>query len=238
MKIESVSDENVTDSPNVEKENVEQIELLRAPDIHDGVENSVSDETSSTKRRVKVFEAFKIKDIVFLAIMSACMLIGGAIMPLAIHIPVFGIIHLMLGLQMSLIPVIGLLKVRKVGSLLLMCSFFSVFIVFIQPIMAGGVLLCALLTEVLTVLIFRGYKRESGCVFAATIFFPMSLPLLSLYYRFLFSGEAGEAVGAMVNPEIGVAIGISIAVVALCFLGAIIGAIISRELKRAGAMKK
>ena len=37
---------------------------------------------------------------------------------------------------------------------------------------------------------------------------------------------------------LGVAIGISVAVLALCFVGAIVGMIISRELKKAGVLKK
>ena len=51
----------------------------------------------------KIFRKYKIKDIVFLAIMAACMLVTGAIMPLVGNIPVFGIVpvsytHLRAGL--------------------------------------------------------------------------------------------------------------------------------------------
>ena len=65
----------------------------------------------------KIFQKFKIKDIVFLAIMAACMLVTGAIMPLVGQIPVFGIIQVCLGLQFSIFPVIGMMKVRKPGAL-------------------------------------------------------------------------------------------------------------------------
>jgi len=41
----------------------------------------------------KIFRKYKIKDIVFLAIMAACMLVTGAIMPLVGNIPVFGIVQ-------------------------------------------------------------------------------------------------------------------------------------------------
>ena len=61
----------------------------------------------------KIFRKYKIKDIVFLAIMAACMLVTGAIMPLVGNIPVFGIIQVCLGLQFSVFPVIGMMKVRK-----------------------------------------------------------------------------------------------------------------------------
>ena len=68
----------------------------------------------------KIFRKYKIKDIVFLAIMAACMLVTGAIMPLVGQIPVFGIVQVCLGLQFSIFPVIGMMKVRKTGSLLFM----------------------------------------------------------------------------------------------------------------------
>ena len=68
----------------------------------------------------KIFRKYKIKDIVFLAIMAACMLVTGAIMPLVGQIPVFGIIQVCLGLQFSIFPVIGMMKVRKPGALLFM----------------------------------------------------------------------------------------------------------------------
>ena len=51
------------------------------------------------KDESKMFRRFKIKDIVFLAIITACTLVTSAIMPLLIHVPVFGIIQLGLGLQ-------------------------------------------------------------------------------------------------------------------------------------------
>ena len=43
---------------------------------------------------------------------------------------------------------------------------------------------------------------------------------------------------ASVGADPWVAIGISVAVLALCFVGAIVGMIISRELKKAGVLKK
>lgn len=52
----------------------------------------------------KIFRKYKIKDIVFLAIMAACMLVTGAIMPLVGNIPVFGIVQVCLGLQFSIFP--------------------------------------------------------------------------------------------------------------------------------------
>ena len=50
--------------------------------------------------------------------------------------------------------------------------------------------------------------------------------------------EDGKPVQAFVGADPWVAVGISVAVLALCFVGAIVGMIISRELKKAGVLKK
>ena len=61
-----------------------------------------------------------------------------------------------------------------------------------------------------------------------------------IYYRFLYSwtGKEGQAVNAFIGSSAGMAVGMSIAVLAICFVGALIGVIISRELKKSGVMKK
>ena len=188
----------------------------------------------------KIFQKFKIKDIVFLAIMAACMLVTGAIMPLVGQIPVFGIIQVCLGLQFSIFPVIGMMKVRKAGALLFMSLCCGVVLVFMNTVMFVCILICAVIAEGLVLLIFRGYKKDGACLFAGTIYFPVTLPFLYLYYRFLYSwtGEEGQAVNAFLGSSAGLAVGMSIAVLAICFVGALAGVLISRELKKSGVMKK
>ena len=188
----------------------------------------------------KIFRKYKIKDIVFLAIMAACMLVTGAIMPLVGQIPVFGIIQVCLGLQFSIFPVIGMMKVRKPGALLFMSLCCGVVLVFMNTVMFVCILICAVIAEGLVLLIFRGYKKDSACLFAGTIYFPVTLPFLYIYYRFLYSwtGEEGQAVNAFIGSSAGMAVGMSIAVLAICFVGALIGVIISRELKKSGVLKK
>ncbi len=188
----------------------------------------------------KIFRKYKIKDIVFLAIMAACMLVTGAIMPLVGQIPVFGIIQVCLGLQFSIFPVIGMMKVRKPGALLFMSLCCGVVLVFMNTVMFVCILICAVIAEGLVLLIFRGYKKDSACLFAGTIYFPVTLPFLYIYYRFMYSwtGEEGQAVNAFIGSSAGMAVGMSIAVLAICFVGALIGVIISRELKKSGVLKK
>lgn len=188
----------------------------------------------------KIFKKYKIKDIVFLAIITACTLITGAVMPLLVNVPLFGIVQLGLGLQFSVFPVIGMMKVRKAGALLLQSLFISVFLIFMFPPMAL-IVVCALVAETFTLLIFRGYQNDRACVFAGTLYMPLTLPLMWLYYNAFYTvtGEEKAATSMFLGgANAGVVVGVSIAVVALCFVGSVVGMLIARELKKAGVLKK
>lgn len=188
----------------------------------------------------KLFQKYKIKDIVFLAIITACTLITGAIMPLLVNVPLFGIVQLGLGLQFSIFPVIGMMKVRKPGTLFFQSVFISVFLIFMFPPMAM-IVLCGVIAEAVALLVFRNYERDWACVLAGTLYMPMTIPFLYLYYRAFYTVTGSEKAAVSMflggtNPW--VVVGISAAVVVLCFVGSVVGMLISRELKKAGALKK
>lgn len=197
-------------------------------------------QVSSEKiRKNKIFQKYTIRDIVFLAIITACTLVTGAVMPLLVNVPLFGIIQLGLGVQFSLFPVIGMMKVRKPFALLLQSVFISIFLVFMFPPMVL-IIVCALVAEALTLLIFRGYKSDWACVFAGTLYMPLTIPLLYMYYNVFYSvsGDEKAAVSMFIGSgNAGMSVGISIAVVVLCFVGSVIGMLIARELKKAGKLK-
>ena len=202
--------------------------------------NKQKSATTEEENDKKIFKKYKIKDIVFLAIITACTLITGAVMPLLVNVPLFGIVQLGIGLQFSIFPVIGMMKVRKPGALLLQSIFIAMILVFMFPPMVM-IVLCGLIAETLSLLIFRSYKNDWACVLAGTLYMPMTLPLLYLYYNVFYTVTGGEK-GAMRmfigGGNAGIAVGISIGVLALCFVGAVVGMLIARELKKAGALKK
>lgn len=187
----------------------------------------------------KIFRKYKIKDIVFLAIITACTLITGAVMPLLVNVPLFGIVQLGLGLQFSVFLVIGMMKVRKPGALLLQSIFISVFLIFMFPPMAL-IIVCALIAEAVVLLFFRGYRSDWACVVAGTLYMPLTLPLMYLYYNAFYTvtGSEKAATSMFLGGANPVVVGISFAVVALCFAGSVIGMLIARELKKAGVLKK
>ena len=227
-----------------EKKKISDIEEAASALIANAEEIS-ADKPKTEPKAVKVesketFGKYKIKDIVFLAVITACTLITGAVMPLLVNVPLFGIIQLGLGLQFSVFPVIGMMKVRKPGALLLQAIFISVFLVFMFPPMVF-IILCALVAEAVTLLVFHGYENDWSCVLAGTLYMPLTLPLMYLYYNAFYTvtGEEKAATSMFLggaNP--GVVVGISIAAVALCFVGSVVGMLVSRELKKAGVLKK
>ena len=188
----------------------------------------------------RIFKKYRIKDIVFLAIITACTLVTGAVMPLLVNVPLFGIVQLGLGLQFSVFPVIGLMKVRKPGALFWQSVFISAFLIFMFPPMAL-LTVCALIAEGVALLPFRGYQNDWACVVAGTLYMPLTLPLMWLYFNTFYTVTGSEKAATSLflggaNPV--VAVGISVAAVALCFVGSVVGMLIARELKKAGVLKK
>lgn len=200
----------------------------------------IQQKTKGSEESNRIIRKYKIKDIVFLAIITACTLVTGAVMPLLVNVPLFGIVQLGLGLQFSVFPVIGLMKVRKPGALFLQSVFISAFLIFMFPPMAL-LTVCALIAEGVALLPFRGYQNDWACVVAGTLYMPLTLPLMWLYYNTFYTVTGKEKAATSLflggtNP--GVAVGISVAAVALCFVGSVVGMLIARELKKAGVLKK
>lgn len=188
------------------------------------------------KTKNKIFQPFKVKDIVFLAVISAVTLCTCAVMPLvaSLQTVVFGIAQVVTGLQISVFFAIGLMKVRKTGSLFIMALLTGVFQLLMAPPMFFSNILIGIVIEILVYLIFKGYEKNSAVFFAVLLYNPLSLPF-NFVYNLLFGREAMVTVAAKAPW---VTAGMSLAVVALSAIGAFIGIKISKELKKSGVIKK
>ena len=188
----------------------------------------------------KMFRRYKIKDIVFLAIITACTFITSVVMPFIKDVPVFGIIQICLGLQFSIFPVIGLMKIRKAGALVFQSLLMACFLAMMFPPMAL-IALCGLVAEGVALLIFRSYKNDWACVVAGTLYMPLTIPIMLFFGKVLYSftDEYGQAMTIFLGTDnVWTILGITCAVLAICFVGSVLGMIISRELKKAGVLKK
>ena len=185
----------------------------------------------------RYLQKFQIKDVVFLAIMSAVALATCAVMPLVISLQplIFGISQLVTALQIGVFFAIGLYKVRKPGSLLIMALMMGLIQLMMSPPMFLSSVLNGILIE-LIVLLFRGYERDTAVFVAAMLHTPLSLPFNYLYNRLVKGADSPLAAVADRAPL--AAVGMTLAVVAVSALGALIGIKIARELKKSGVLKK
>ena len=198
------------------------------PDIRDGVRYN-------KKGEVAIFQPFTVKDIVFLAIIGAAALITSAVMPLVAQVPIFGLPQLVTGLQMSVFPTIGLMKVRKTGSVFIVSLLVSVLELFMAPAMGVTSLISAIIIEAINILTFKGYRKDIACFVSGMLINPMTLPF---YYLYCMAFETDSIFFKAAGDSPWVAVGISAAVIAVCALGAGLGILISREIRKAGLMKK
>jgi energy-coupling factor transport system substrate-specific component len=176
--------------------------------------------------------AFKVKDVVFLAVLSVVLTLAGMLtMPIVMALPVFGLRNAAAAILYGLFLSIGLLKVRKPGALFLLALFNGVVLLMMTPIMFLNNLFASLLSEAIALLVYRSYETDRSVVVAASLFAPLTLPL-SLVFTMLFHAQSLAEV--LKDPLL--TLGLCAATVLLSILGALGGAKIGRELKKAGVL--
>ena len=198
-------------------------------------DNPFNDLDNKKEENNKIFQKFEIRDIVFLAITAAVMLITGGIMPLALGLPIFGAIELCIGFQFSLFPVIALMKVKKLGSLIITSIFLGALLAFMFFPMFLCIVICAIITELLVLIIFRGYKKDRACIFAGVIYTPLTIPFLFVFLKFMYNKENPKsAITHMINPEMWQVFLMSGIIILICIIGSLIGYKTAKELRKAG----
>lgn len=181
----------------------------------------------------KIFKKFQVKDFVFLAVLSAAMtLCGGMTMPLVMHTTVFGLRNMAAAPIYSIFVAIGLMKVRKPGTLTIIGLFSGAPLIFFSTVMFFNNFVSAIIAELIMLLIFRGYQKKDSVFVTTGIYMPFSLPISVLFSLWL-NGQSYAQLTA--NPKISVLT--SIGTIILAFLGAAIGMKIAAELQKAGKLK-
>ncbi len=183
----------------------------------------------------KVLQPFAAKDIIFLAIISAVATCTAAVMAVVAHTYIFGLAQLVTALQFSLFPAVALMKVRKVGCVLFFTVFTGIVELFMAPVMFFSSVITGLVLEALIVLLFRGYQSDKAVFVAAWLIIPMTLPLNLVYYLCFFK----ELMQLFFSSGLGVmSVVCVIAAIAGAAIGAGLGIKISKELQRAGVLKR
>lgn len=174
--------------------------------------------------------AFRVKDVVFIAILSAALTLSGLItMPLVMSISLFGIRNMASALLYSLFVMLGLMKVQKPGTLTLIGFLHGSVLLMMAPVMFWSMFIGAFLTECIALLIFKHYDKTQAQIFAATLFIPMTLPMTLIFTMVIHGLSFSEILS---QPLLAVLL--SVATVALSYIGSKLGAKIGNELKKAG----
>ncbi len=180
-------------------------------------------------------ERLNTKDVIFLAIISAVATCTAAVMAIVAHTYIFGLAQLVTALQFSLFPAVALMKVRKRGCILFFTLFTGVVELFMAPVMFFSSVLTGVILEVLGAVAFRDYHTDRAVFFVSWLIIPLTLPFNLLYY-ICFSSELFQLFFA---SGFGVVSAVCIvACLVVAALGAALGIKISRELQKAGVLKK
>lgn len=175
---------------------------------------------------------FTVKDIVFIAILSAAITLSGLItMPLVMSVTLFGVRNMASAFLYALFVAIGLLKVRKIGTLTLIGLLHGSVLLMMAPVMFWSMFIGALLTELLTLMLFKSYEKEKAIAFSAVTFIPMTLPF-TLIFSMLIHGKTFES---LVEKPL-LSLGICALTLLLSYLGTALGLKMGKELKKAGKL--
>lgn len=193
---------------------------------------TLAKERMNTNKSKKIrLQAFKIKDIVFLAIMAALLfLVGGLALPL-MSISLFGLRNMAIAFFYGALATIALMKVRKAGSLTILGFFNSVILILMSPVMFVTTSVSAFLAEVITIGIFKNYDSDKACCVGASLMIILTLP-----FTMIFSVIMNGITFADVLGDSALIILTCLGTVALSAVGAFVGNKIGKELKKAGKL--
>ena len=186
----------------------------------------------------RYLQKLQIKDVVFLAIMSAVALATCAVMPLVISLQplIFGISQLVTALQIGVFFAIGLYKVRKPGSLLIMALMMGLIQLMMSPPMFLSSVLNGVLIELIVLLLFGGYEKDGAVFCAAMLHTPPSLPFNYLYNRLVKGADSPLAAVADRAPL--AAAGMPLAAVPVPALGGLVGIQNARGAEKTGVRER
>lgn len=178
------------------------------------------------------FEKFTVKDIIFLAILSAAlMLAAGATMPLVMYNQLFGVRNLVSGAIYGIFFMIGLMKVRKFGTLTIMGLLNGFILLMMAPVMFWNMALAPIVSELITFLVFKSYESDKAKVLSSTLLIPLTIPVTLLFTMLLHGMTLSEVV---TNPLVSTIL--CIATIILSYVSTKLGQKLGRELQRAGKL--
>ncbi len=175
---------------------------------------------------------FTVKDIVFIAILSAALVLAGlVVMPLVMSATLFGLRNMASAILYSIFTVIGLMKVRKIGTLTLLGLFHGSVLLMMSPVMFWNMAIGSLVSELITWVLFKGYESDKAKIFAATLFVPMTIPTTLIFTMLLHGQSFAQIISRPALSGL-----LCVLTLVLSYAGARIGYKIGCELQKAGKL--
>ena len=170
------------------------------------------------------------REYVFAAMVSAALLVvASVIIPFTLPLRIPGLTNAINGFFASFFVVIGLVRLRRPGSLLLITGIYSLICLVISPVIFGFVIIGGLLGEIVCSLVFRGYHGSTAPVCGAVLY-EMGMFPAAMAISFFFLPERYGAIA----PWVFVVAELAILTTALA--GGLLGLKVARELARAGKL--
>ena len=170
-------------------------------------------------------------EYVFAAMTSVALLVVASIViPFTLPLRIPGLTNAVNGLFGSFFLVIGLIRLRKPGALLLITGVYSLICLSVSPVISGFVLTGGVFGELICTLVFRGYRGKLSPVCGAVLYemgmFPAAMAL-----SFFFLPERYKEIAPWL---FGVA---ELAIIITSTTGALVGLKVAKELSRAGKLQ-
>ncbi len=180
-----------------------------------------------------MLKKFKVRDIIFLAVLAAVNTLFGALAMPVMRSTLFGVQTLVTCLFYALFAVIGIKKVHKPGTLTLYGLLTGFPLLFMAPVMFFNNLVGAFLAEAVSLLLFRSYEKDAAVLSGASLFMILTVPL-SLPFSLWLNGASWQN---FVSGQWWQTALVCLGVIALSVLGALIGLRVSAELQKAGKLR-
>lgn len=172
------------------------------------------------------------KDIVFLAVITAVTLLAaGPFAPIVMTVTQIGPQAFAMALPFALVTSIGLRKVKKSGSLVIIGIFSGLVLLLMAPIMFFNQFTGSLFSESFALLLFKNYENRKAVLMSAGLFAFFTLPSTAVVNILAKGKSIAEQIGSPLSFVL-----FALGAIALGLLGAMIGNKIADELQKAGKL--
>lgn len=200
------------------------------------VEGATADRRSSAEAQAHdalgAWAGFGVRDIVFLAISGALVLVCSALTAPLHAIGLFGLPQMCVAPFFAFFMAVGVLKVRKPGSATIIAAVSALLSLMMRPASGIMALLTGLIAELIILAIYRDYRRIAA-VYAVSIFTPIAMvPVQVLYYTLVL----GRNLSTVMSFNLVVAVVLAVTVV-LAVGGSLLGVKVGRELIAHGRLR-